>query len=108
MSYLELLKLASPEAVVVVTALIVLALGLTSERTAGLCSVVAAAGLLFAVAAVLVLPLQATLFHEMLVITPLTSLFKIICLVLAFFTVILARADLSARNRGEYLALVLL
>ena len=106
--YIELLKLASPETVVVVTALVVLALGLANERTAGLCSGVAAAGLLFAVAAVLMLPQQATLFHGMLVITPLTSLFKIICLVLAFFTVILARADLSSRNRGEYLALVLL
>src|SRR4029077_17057815 len=32
MSYLELLKLASPEAVVVITALVVLAIGLTSGR----------------------------------------------------------------------------
>src|SRR6266446_3554563 len=52
MNYLELLKLASPEAVVAVTALVVL--------------------------------------------------------VLAFFTVILARSDRSSRNQGEYLALVLL
>ena len=108
MSYLELLKLASPEAVVVLTALVVLALGLASERTRGLCSGVAAAGLLFAIAALLLLPQHATRFHGMLVISPLTSLFKIICLVLAFFTVILARTDLSSRNRGEYLALVLL
>jgi NADH-quinone oxidoreductase subunit N len=106
--YLDLLKLASPEAVVVVTALVVLAFGLASERTRGLCSGVAAAGLLFAVAAVILLPQHATLFHGMLVISPLTSLFKIICLVLAFFAVNLARIDLSSRNRGEYLALVLL
>jgi NADH-quinone oxidoreductase subunit N len=108
MSYLQLLKLASPEAVVVLTALVVLVLGLASERTRGLCSGVAAAGLLFAIAALLLLPQHATLFHGMLVISPLTSLFKIICLVLAFFTVILARTDLSSPNRGEYLALVLL
>ena len=44
----------------------------------------------------------------MLVITPLTTLFKIICLILAFFTVILARGDESLQNRGEYLALLLL
>ncbi|HWN24787.1 MAG TPA: NADH-quinone oxidoreductase subunit N, partial [Candidatus Sulfotelmatobacter sp.] len=44
----------------------------------------------------------------MLVITPLTSLFKIICLALAFFTVLLARSDRSARNPGEYLAMLLL
>src|SRR5229473_8018621 len=93
MNYLELLELASPEAVVTVTALVVRAFGLASERTAGLCSAVGAAGLLFAVAAVLMLPQHATLFHGMLVITPLTSLFKNICLALAFFTVILARGE---------------
>src|SRR6202048_5078688 len=108
MNYLELLKLASPEAVVTVTALIVLAIGLMSTRGAGLCSGIAAAGLLFAVAAVLELPERATLFHGMLVITPLTSLFKIICLTLAVFTVILARSDKTSRHHGEYLALLLL
>ena len=108
MNYLELLELASPEAVVTVTALVVLAFGLASERTAGLCSAVGAAGLLFAVAAVLMLPQHATLFHGMLVITPLTSLFKIICLTLAFFTVILGNTVPSLRNRGEYLAIILL
>ena len=74
MNYLELLKLASPEAVVTVTALIVLAIGLMSTRGAGVCSGVAVAGLVFAVAAVLELPERATLFHGMLVITPLTFL----------------------------------
>jgi NADH-quinone oxidoreductase subunit N len=108
MNYLELLKLASPEAVLAVTALTVLALGLASARGAGICSVVATAGILFAAAALLLLPEQATLFHGMLVITPLTSLFKIICLVLAFFTVILARGDNTPRHHGEYLALLLL
>src|SRR5437588_9559950 len=108
MNYLELLKLASPEAVVAVTALVVLALGLAHERTPGVCSAAAAAGILFAVGAALMLPQSATLFGGMLVITPLTSLFKIICMVLAFFTVILARSDRSSRNQGEYLALVLL
>src|SRR5436190_710671 len=108
MVYLELLKLASPEAVVVVTALAVLALGLASGRATGVCSAVAAAGILFATAAILLLPEQTTLFHGMLVISPFTSLFKIICLMLAFFTVILARGDNIPRHRGEYLALLLL
>ncbi|HMG06829.1 MAG TPA: NADH-quinone oxidoreductase subunit N [Chthoniobacterales bacterium] len=108
MPYLELLKLASPEAIVAITALAVLALGLARSRAAGTCSAVAAAGLLFAAAAVGLLPAQATLFGGMLVVTPLTSLFKIICLALAFFTVILARGDNTPRHRGEYLALLLL
>jgi NADH-quinone oxidoreductase subunit N len=115
MSYLELLKLAAPEAIVAVTALAVLAIGLirwgetpSSRRSSAFCSAVAGLGLAAAVGAVLMLPQSATLFGGMLVITPLTSLFKIICLALAFFTVVLARTDLSSRNRGEYLALVLL
>jgi NADH-quinone oxidoreductase subunit N len=106
--YFELLKLASPEVIVAVTALVVLAIGLASGRGVGICSAVAAAGLLFAAAAVLMLPVPATLFGGMLVVTPLTSLFKIICLALAFFTVILARGLNPPHHRGEYLALLLL
>jgi NADH-quinone oxidoreductase subunit N len=108
MNYLELLKLASPEATVAVTALVVLAIGLATNRVSGLCSGVAAAGLMLTAAGVLILPQHATLFHGMLVITPLTSLFKIICLTLAFFTIVLARGDRTSRNHGEYLAMILL
>jgi NADH-quinone oxidoreductase subunit N len=107
MNYLDLFRLAAPEIVLVVTALVVLALGLLNVRASGLCSGAAAAGLLFASSAVLMLPAQASLFHGMLVITPLVSLFKVICLALAFFTVILAR-QLDTPHRGEYLALLLL
>src|SRR5436190_22769138 len=135
MSYLELLKLASPEAIVVITALVVLTIGLTtgreaagatvstarptgnagsrsSTRSAALCSFVAVVGLAVAIGAVLMLPPNATLFGGMLVITPLTSLFKIICIALAFFTVLLTTSE--PRNHsglphpGEYLAIVLL
>jgi NADH-quinone oxidoreductase subunit N len=121
MSYLELLKLASPEAIVVVTALVVLAIGLirwgetepplrlgASRRTSVLCSAVAALGLAIAVGAILMLPQHATLFGGMLVITPLTSLFKIVCIALAFFAVPLTASANSLRNCGEYLALLLL
>ena len=58
--------------------------------------------------AVLLLPQNATLFGGMLVISPLTSLFKIICLALAFFTVILAREVHFSRHAAEYLAMILL
>ncbi len=109
--YFDLLRLALPEAIITITALAVLAIGLTSSRPSRPCSGVAGSGLLFAAAAVLMLPRQAMLFHGMLVITPLTSLFKIICLALAFFTVILARGEgdtPSFRNHGEYVAMLLL
>jgi len=108
MSYLELIKLASPEAVVVITALVVLAVGLTSRRTGIICSGIAVLGLAGAIGAVLMLPRNANLFGGMLVITPLTSLFKIICLALAFFTICLVRSEKSLRHPGEYLAIILL
>ena len=107
MSYLELLQLAAPEAIVVVTALAVLTVGLTSLRVSALSPFVAALGLVMAVIAVLGMPAHATLFHGMLVISPLNSLFKIVCLVLAFFTVILARSERSLPNGAEFLALIL-
>src|SRR6266702_2101622 len=108
MSYLDLLKLASPEAIIAVTALAVLGIGLATMRASGICYFAAALGLALAIGAVMILPQQATLLQGMLVITPLTSLFKIICLALAFFTVLLARSDRSSRNPGEYLAMLLL
>jgi NADH-quinone oxidoreductase subunit N len=119
-SYLELLQLVSPEATLTVTALLVLAIGLTGRRSsqtssiaaavpAATCTIIAALGLLLSVFAVLHLPGNVTRFNGMLVITPLTSLFKVICLILAFFAVLLSRDEESlARNRGEYLAILLL
>ena len=105
MSYLELLKLASPEAIVTLTALIVLAIGVatgyatvvagvsaakplrgavgTAGASTGICRLVAALGLIVAIGAVVMLPPNADLFRGMLVISPLNSLFGIICLVLA-------------------------
>jgi NADH-quinone oxidoreductase subunit N len=108
MSYLDLLKLASPEAIVVLTALVVLSIGLLTERAAAICALVGALGLAIATGAVLMLPHNASLFGGMLVITPLTSLFKIICIALAFFTVLLTKSEKAPRHPGEYLAILLL
>jgi NADH-quinone oxidoreductase subunit N len=108
MSYFELLKLASPETIVVVTALAVLAVGLTKSNSKTTCSFVAASGLAIAAVAVLMLPGHATLFGGMLVISPLNSLFKIVCLTLAFVTVPVAASEISLRNSGEFLAMLLL
>lgn len=109
MNYLELLRLAFPETHVVVTALVVLTFGLTRAKSKSISSLVAVVGLMLAAIAVLRLPQNATLLGGMLVITPLTSLFKIISLALALLTVLLAHADGSSRrNHAEYLAIILL
>ncbi len=126
MSYLELLKLASPEAIVTLTALIVLAIGVATGRGTVVADVspakpqanaadtaaptiiclIAALGLIIAIAGIVLLPARADLFRGMLVISPLNSLFEIVCLVLAFFTVLMAPRETP--NYGEYLALILL
>src|SRR5438128_8059433 len=130
MSYFELLKLASPEAVVAATALVVLAISLTTGHAAAgvtvsaaqmaqtgaprpfrgttICLFVAEIGLVIALIVVPMLPRNATLLSGMLVISPLTSLFKIICIVLAFFAVLLTISEKTQRHPGEYLALILL
>src|SRR4051812_35796637 len=116
MSYLELLQLAAPEAIVTGTVLLVLAIALYSGRKAASATVttapgalkqtsakpeatedlsvfVAALGLAVAAFAIVRLPAHASLFHGMLVISPLNSLFQIFVLLLAFFTLLLARAE---------------
>src|SRR5256885_6583653 len=108
MSYLELLKLGSPEAIIVLIALGVLTIGLTNDRARALPGVVAGLGILIAIWTTARLPQQANLFGGMLVSSPLNSLFKMICLGLAFVTVPLAISEKSMRNPGEYLAMLLL
>src|SRR5207244_4611786 len=93
MSYLELLKLAAPEAIVVVTALAVLTIALTTRRALVLGPIVAVLGVAVAIVAVVMLPSHANLFGGMLVISPLNSLFKIICLALALATVPLVSSE---------------
>src|SRR5258707_12950541 len=108
MSYLELLKFAAPEAIVVVTALAVLTIGLTTARALVLGPIVAVFGIALAIGAVLMLPSHANLFGGMLVISPLNSLFKIICLALAIATIPLVSSEKALPNPGEYIAVLLL
>lgn len=108
MSYLELLRLAAPEAIIVLVALAVLTLGLASDHARNLSAIMAAAGIVLAIFVTARLPQHANLFGGMLVISPLNSLFKIVCLGLAFFTVPLVASEKNLPNPGEYLALLLL
>ena len=108
MNYLGLLKLVSPEAILALTALVVLALGLARTGIRLLCPLAAVAGLICAAAAIFALPGHASLPHGMLMIDPLTSMFKVICLALALFTVLSAAGNPGRANSGEYLAMILL
>lgn len=114
MSYLELLKLAAPETVVVLTALVVLAIDLTSMRgmetrlrfiIGGMISCVGclAAGLLL-----VVMQPHGEAGGGMFVADSLTNLVKIGLLVLTIFTVLISIESNFTEHVGEYLALILL
>jgi NADH-quinone oxidoreductase subunit N len=105
-----LLRLGAPEGIVVLTALIVLGLGLATARPAWsrlITTLVATIGIAGAIFSITLLPRNATAFNDMLVVTPLFSLFQIICLVLAFSAIALAHSDRSLPHYAEYVAIVL-
>lgn len=106
-NYLDLLRLATPEAIVVVSALVILVIGLAAHRSNAICAFIAALGIAFAMVAVVLLPQSADPFGSTLVISPLNSLCQIICLGLAFFAILLTHSDHWLHHRGEYLAIIL-
>src|SRR5215469_4395824 len=113
MSYLELLKLAMPETIIVVTALAVLAADLISLRELELRfrfiigGMIACVGCVGAIVWMLISHAQANAFAGMLVVDPLTQFVKIALLVLAIFTILLSMDSSFTTHVGEYLALIL-
>jgi NADH-quinone oxidoreductase subunit N len=108
---LELLKLAAPEAVLTVTVLAVLGVQMArrnSPKGRALPGIVASLGLVAAMFFTAGLPAHATMFGGMIVSSPLNTLFKLVCLVLALFTVLIAQKKCPYRHVGEYHALILL
>ncbi len=107
MDYLELLKLASPEAIVVAAALVVLSLGLTIEKSANYCTFFAGLGLIGAMVAIHYLPANGLAGGRMLVVSPLVSLFQLVTLWLALFAVLLGHFQERRAHYAEYLAMLL-
>ena len=114
MSYLALLRLAVPETIVVITALVVLAADLVAMRELEvrfrllIGALISCVGCAAAIAWMLVMPEHANYLHGMLVVDPLTRLVKIAVLALAVFTLLISIETDFTRHVGEYFALVLL
>lgn len=114
MSYLQLLKLAAPETIVVATALVVLAADLAGMRGLELrfrltiSAMISCVGCALAIAWMLALPQHANFLEGMLVVDPLTRFLKVALLVLTIFTLLLSVSADFTRHAGEYFALVLL
>lgn len=113
-SYLELLKLAAPETIVVLTALAVLVVDLTSTRDLEarfrfiINGMIACAGCVAAIVWMLVMPAHANALEGMFVVDPLTQVVKIALLGLTLFTVLISMDSTFTEHIGEYLALILL
>src|SRR6266516_2263692 len=113
MSYLELLKLAAPESLVVIAALVVLAVDLTTMRELDtrvrfiIGGMIGGVGCVAAILWMLVMPVHANAFGGMLVVDPLTQFVKIALLALTIFTVLLSIESNFTTHVGEYLALLL-
>jgi NADH-quinone oxidoreductase subunit N len=113
-SYLELLKLAAPETIVVIAALLVLAADLLAlreleprfRRVIG--AMIACVGCVAAMAWMLALPQHANFMQGMLVVDPLTQLVKFALLVLTIFTILISVETDFTPHAGEYFALILL
>jgi len=114
MSYLDVLRLAMPETIVVIAALAVLVIDLTSLRELdlrlrfGIGGMVASVGCVAAIGWTLVMQPQGNVMNGMLVADALTGFVKIAILVLTVFTVLLSLNSDFTTHVGEYLALVLL
>lgn len=115
MSYLELLKLAAPETIVVLTALAVLAVDLTSMRGVETRLRLVIGGMLAGVgcgAAMLWMlinnSVSADALHGILVVSPLTQIVKICLLGLTLATVLVSLEAKFTAHPAEYLALILL
>jgi len=112
-NYLELLKLAAPETLVVLAALTVLVADLISLRELELrfrlviTALISCVGCALAIAWMLVLPEHANI-HGMLVVDPLTQLVKVGVLVMAILTILISIETDFTTHVGEYFALILL
>jgi len=114
MNYLDLFKLAVPEMVIVVTALVVLAVDVVTLRDLELrfrfivAGMIACVGCVGATAWMLISHPSANLFGGMFVIDPTTQIVKIALLALTIFTILLSMDSDFTDHVGEYLALILL
>ena len=113
-SYLELLKFAVPETILVLTVLVVLAADLLALRGLELRfrllvgAMISCVGCSVAIAWMIAFPEHANLFEGMLVVNPLTQFVKVALLVLTIFTLLISVDTDFSLHVGEYFALILL
>jgi NADH-quinone oxidoreductase subunit N len=113
-SYLELLKLAAPETILVLTVLVLLAADFVALRGLELRfrllvgAMISCVGCAAAIGWMVALPQQANFQGGMLVVDPLTQFIKVALLLLTIFTVLLSVETDFTTHVAEYFGLILL
>src|SRR5579863_8248512 len=96
MSYLELLKLAAPETIIVVASLVVLVADLVALRDLerpwrlAIGAMISVLGCVVAIGSMLSLPERGNFQDGMMVVDPLTQFVKVALLVLTIFTAVIS------------------
>src|SRR5664279_4873869 len=113
-SYMELLRLALPPAMIVIAGFIALALDIlllrdsTLRRRFSVAAAIACAGCLFAGLWIASAQAHTLIPHGMLICTPLTRLLQISLLILSALTILLSVESNFTNHIGEYILLILL
>jgi NADH-quinone oxidoreductase subunit N len=113
-NYLELLRVALPEVIVVIAALCVLSVDLMFLRTSemrlrgSVGAVLSLAGCAAAVAWILHTPQYANVLDGMLVLNPLVQRVQIALLILSMLTILIFIGSTFTQHISEYLAIILL
>src|SRR5215831_9275546 len=114
MSYAELLKLAAPETIVVITALVVLAADLLTMREMELRfrliigGMISCVGCVAAIGWMVALPQESNGLEGIFVLDRLIQTVKVSLLVLSIFTILISMETNFTSHVGEYFALILL
>lgn len=109
MNYLHLFQLLAPETILLVTALLVMGLGLSAcpEERRTLSLAVTITGALLAGFVLMVSSETANLLNGALLLDPLTRLFKLVIIGLSLVTAVFAHSSRIRQHFAEYLALIL-
>ncbi len=112
-NYTQLLRLALPQVIVVVTALIVMAIDLLALRSRPtrirftVAATLGSLGCVFAIVRILLTPAQANILDGTLIANPLTHLVQIALLALTIVTLLISADSHFTEHIGEFVLLIL-
>lgn len=104
---MNILQALLPEAILVLTALVVLGFGVSLPKARPLITTTTVLGGLIAGAAIFLYPLDTNLLHGMVVLDPLARIFKLVILGLGLVAVVFASESFPENHFAESLALIL-